>query len=73
MYNLILCEKATGIILELDGKTRFLKSETNSRPFLSFEDIEDAENKANNLISKNDNLEIGMYDSNWNFIKSFSN
>ncbi|KAF2514260.1 hypothetical protein [Flavobacterium foetidum] len=73
MYNLVFCEKATGIILEIDGKTRFLKSETNSRPFLSFENIQEAESKANDLLIKNDNLEISIYDSNWNFIKRFSN
>jgi len=69
MYYLILCEKATGILLELDDKTRFLKNEKNERPSLNFENIEDAENKANNLISKDENLEVSIYDLNWSFIK----
>lgn len=72
MYHLILCEKATGILLELDGKTRFLKTETNERPSLNFENIEDAENIANNLIIKNESLEIAIYDFNWSFIKTIS-
>jgi len=58
MYHLILCEKATGIVLEVDGKTKFLKTETNERPFLKFENIEKAKDEANNLINKNDSLEL---------------
>lgn len=69
MYHLILCEKATGIVLELDGKTKFLKTETSERPSLKFENIEKAKDEANNLINKNDSLEIVIYDSNWNFLK----
>jgi len=69
MYYIIICEKATGIILELDGKTRFIKTDTNTRPSISFDNISEAEDKAHILVMENDNLEIGIYDATWSFIK----
>lgn len=69
MYYIIMCEIATGIILELDGKTRFIKTETNIRPSLSFDNIKEAEEKANIFVLENHDLEIGIYDETWSFIK----
>lgn len=69
MYYIIFCEKETGIILELDGKTRFVKTENNSRPYISFENLQEAEERANILVSEKQYLEIGIYDDTWEFIK----
>lgn len=69
MYYLIMCEIATGIILELDGKTRFLKTDTNVRPSISFDTLKEAEERAKFLVFENYDLEIGIYDDTWSFIK----
>lgn len=69
MYYIILCEIATGIILELDGKTRFLKTETNSQPYITFENLKEAEDKANIFVLENQDLEIAIYDHAWELKK----
>lgn len=68
MYQIILCEKATGIILELDGKTRYQAIEENMCPTLSFETLKEAEEKAHDLLKSNIDLEITI-NSNGEFIK----
>ncbi|MGU3376135.1 hypothetical protein [Chryseobacterium sp. M5A1_1a] len=72
MYYVILCEASTGILLELDAKTKFIKTEVNTRPYLIFDSLDKAEKKAFELIDDNNNLEVGIYDSEWSFIKRCS-
>ncbi|HEU0126846.1 MAG TPA: hypothetical protein VFQ56_11095 [Flavobacterium sp.] len=72
MYQIILCEKATGIVLELDGKTRYHAGENNKRPSFSFDNLLEAENKAYDLINVNSDLEIAIYDCNWEYIKTIT-
>lgn len=69
MYQIILCEKATGIVLELDGKTRYQAGTNNTHPSFSFDNLLKAENKAYDLVNANTDLEIGIYDGNWEFVK----
>ncbi|GAA3780570.1 hypothetical protein [Flavobacterium ginsengiterrae] len=72
MYRIILCEKATGIVLELDGKTRFSNNDTNSPlPSMTFNTIEEAEDMAAALIKENSTLEIGIYKNDETFVKRY--
>ncbi|SHF74581.1 hypothetical protein [Flavobacterium defluvii] len=69
MYYIILCEIATGIVLELDGKTRFVETDADNLPHISFENLKKAEERADMLVLENQDLEIAIYDENWKFIK----
>ena len=69
MYHIIICEKTTGIVLELDRKTHFNKTNTNIRPSINFSTLEKAEGKAVSLVKNANDIEIVIYDENWSFIK----
>jgi len=59
MYFIFVCEYRTGIILELDFKTRFNDFDGKGNiPKLLFRDLESAENKAMEIIIGNNELEV---------------
>ncbi|WDF65355.1 hypothetical protein [Flavobacterium sp. KACC 22763] len=65
MYFIMICEYRTGIILELDCKTRFNDFDGQGNiPRLSFFDLESAEKKAVELIKSNNELEVSIVSEN---------
>lgn len=65
MYFIVICEYRTGIILELDCKTRFNDFDGQGNiPRLPFFDLESAERKAVELIKRNNELEVTIVSEN---------
>ncbi|ABQ03209.1 MULTISPECIES: hypothetical protein [Flavobacterium] len=69
MYQIILCEKATGIILELDGKTRYSYDGINDFPPTFFASLEEAEDKADALLKENNTIEIQICNTDGSRVK----
>lgn len=70
MYHIVICENNTGIVLEIDGKTRFNDFEKKGNyPSISFLDLDSAEEEALDIINKNNNLEVSIYTENKEFVK----
>lgn len=71
MYHIVICEHATGIVLELDGKTRFKDLVKKSDyPCMTFSDLERAEKKASEIVNANHSLEVSIYTESKECIKT---
>ncbi|MFC4479218.1 hypothetical protein [Flavobacterium chungangensis] len=65
MYFIMICEYRTGIILELDCKTRFNDFDGQGNiPRLPFFDLESAEKKAAEIVKNNNELEVSIVNEN---------
>lgn len=65
MYFIMICEYRTGIILELDCKTRFNDFDGQGNiPRLPFFDLESAEKKAAEIVKSNSQLEVSIVSEN---------
>jgi hypothetical protein len=70
MYHIVICEYSTGIVLEIDGKTRFNNLERNGNyPSISFLDLDSAEEEALNIIKNKKHLEVSIYKDTKEFVK----
>ena len=70
MYHIVICERSTGIVLELDFKTRFNSTENKKEyPRINFESIDIAELKALEIINYYNHLEVSIYSNDKEFIK----
>lgn len=70
MYHIVICEYKTGIVLEIDCKTRFNDLERNGNyPSIPFLDLDSAEQEALNMIKNNKDLEVSIYKETNIFIK----
>ena len=72
-YYLLLCERATGIILQPDCATRFQRmDDTTELPYVPVASLEDAESRARGIAIMYPEVEVSLWDEQKNYIKEGS-